>query len=267
MNSEHLVVTERIPSQKGKQIKFYNNRFSELERGLEKLCDPILIYDKNLVDRILSRTSLDKTSIILEVCAGQGTDSILISPSVGDVIATDISVEALTCARELSNLNERSNISFVACDAEYLPFKEGIFDFVFCKDALHHVTNPLSVLVEVKRSLKKNGAVTVIEANALNPQMFLIGLIYYDVDKGVFKNSSKYLTKLFEKSLFHSISVQYRELLPRHILFYTKSPIYKLFKNTFIIKCIKIIYPIESRIASNVLIKKFCNYIIITAKK
>ena len=164
--------------QKSRQKDFYNKRFSDIQRGLAKLRDPTLLYDLNLVKKILTEAHLSKKSIALEVCAGQSTDAIVISDYVGMVISTDISFQALQTAQELSQLMNKDNISFVVCDAEHLPFHNDIFDFAFCKDALHHVSSPTKVLSEMRRCSKNLKKITVIEANAHNPQMILIGLLY-----------------------------------------------------------------------------------------
>ena len=65
----------------------------------------------------------------------------------------------------------------------------------------------------------------MIEANAYSPQMILIGLLYFSVDKGVFKNSKKNLIKMFHDSLFYDINVEHSEFMPRHILFHVRSPL------------------------------------------
>ena len=254
--------------QKSRQKDFYNKRFSDIQRGLAKLRDPMLLYDLNLVKKILTEAHLSKNSIVLEVCAGQSTDAILISDDVGMVISTDISFQALQTAQELSELMNKDNISFVVCDAEHLPFHNDIFDFAFCKDALHHVSSPTKVLSEMRRCSKNLKKITVIEANAYNPQMILICLLYYSIDKGVFRNTKKNLTRMFQDSLLSDIKVEYSEFLPRHILFYVRSPLLKiLFKYPNLTNIIKFINRVEKRVDRLRGINKFANFIIISGSK
>src|SRR4030067_1249065 len=89
-------------SQKSRQKDFYNERFSDIQRGLVRLRDPTLLYDLNLVKKLLKGADVSKKSIVLEVCAGQSTEAILVSDYVGMVISTDISIQALQTAKELS---------------------------------------------------------------------------------------------------------------------------------------------------------------------
>lgn len=255
-------------SQKSRQKDFYNKRFSDIQRGLAKLRVPTLLYDLNLVKKILTEAHLSKKSIVLEVCAGQSTDAILISDYVGMVISTDISFHALQTAQELSQLMNKDNISFVVCDAEHLPFHNDIFDFSFCKDALHHVSSPTKVLSEMRRCSKNLKKITVIEANAYNPEMILIGLLYYSIDKGVFRNTKKNLTRMFQDSLLSDIKVEYSEFLPRHILFYVRSPLLKvLYKYPNFINVITSINKIEKKVERLRYINKFTNFIIISGIK
>ena len=61
-------------------------------------------------------------------------------------------------------LNGQKNIGlknremkFIVADAHSLPFKDKIFDAVFCLEALEHVADPIRVLSEFKRVMKKGG--------------------------------------------------------------------------------------------------------------
>ncbi len=252
-------------SQKSRQKDFYNERFSDIQRGIVRLRDPTLLYDLNLVKKILKRADISNKSIVLEVCAGQSTEAILVSDYVGKVISTDISIQALQTAKELSKRMNKTNIYFVVCDAEHLPFHEDIFDFAFCKDALHHVLNPTKVVSEMRMCSKNLKKITVIEANAYNPQMILIGLLYYSIDKGVFKNNKKYLSRIFQKSLLYDIKVEYSEFIPRHILFYVRSQLLKiLFKYPDLMNAIRYINKIEQRMESLCYVNKVANFIIIS---
>jgi arsenite methyltransferase len=211
-----------------RQKEFYDSRFSSTKRGLTKLtCPPIHFYDGRLIKTTFEALKMPtRVNYLVEIGCGQGTDAILLSDYADNLIAIDISVKATKVAKELSRTcGHCDNLSFIVADSENLPFNDGEFDVVFCKDVLHHLSDSLVSLVEARRITKQEGKVVAIEANALNPQMVLIGLIYYQIDKGVFKNTKSNLINVFEKAGFLEIEAKETEFLPRHMLFEYRSPL------------------------------------------
>jgi ubiquinone/menaquinone biosynthesis C-methylase UbiE len=63
----------------------------------------------------------------------------------------DISPAALT------NLKAVYCGSFIAADAAYLPFREGIFDIVVCSEVFEHIQDDIKAVKESSRVLKKGG--------------------------------------------------------------------------------------------------------------
>lgn len=49
------------------------------------------------------------------------------------------------------------HIKFLVADAHKLPFRNKSFDLVICYETIEHVVNPVKVLQEIKRVLKKDG--------------------------------------------------------------------------------------------------------------
>lgn len=250
------------------QKKFYDTRFSVLKRGVTKLqCPPILFYDTKLIKIMLKTSKTTSIANMLEVGCGQGTDAILISKHAGNVVAIDVSINALRVAKRLSYIDDCfRKMSFVVADAEYLPFRDGVFDVVFCKDLLHHVPDSVHVLSEMRRVTKIAGKVAAIEANACNPQMILIGLVYFPVDKGVFKNTKAALIQIFEKAGLSNVHAEKTEFLPRHLLFEYRSPLCSpvISKSKTILTILNVI---EERMQSLSLVRNLSNYIIIHSLK
>jgi SAM-dependent methyltransferase len=51
----------------------------------------------------------------------------------------------------------RSDAQFHTFDGEHLPFEDGSFDFVYCKQVLEHVQRPAVLLADVARVLRPGG--------------------------------------------------------------------------------------------------------------
>jgi len=68
------------------------------------------------------------------------------------VIGADISHRML-----LECKKKEKRLLLICCDAETLPFRDGIFDVATMNSILHHLPNPRSAIGEVNRVLKDNG--------------------------------------------------------------------------------------------------------------
>ncbi len=253
---------------KRNQMLFYDNRYSILGRALNRLSNmPMLFYDKRLISLIAVSQSQEKLANVLDVGTGQGVDAILLSENCDEVVAVDISKKALLTAKLLAQLKKaQKSISLVQSDAEHLPFRDEIFDAVCCKDVLHHVSNAVVSMREMKRVARENANVIAVEANALNPQMIAIGLIYYSVDSGVFKNTSSRIANLFLKVGFGNVRLSGRECFPRHVFFEYRSPLNR-FLDSHCLFMLRLLASIETRWQKHTFLSKFSNYIVVSGSK
>lgn len=56
----------------------------------------------------------------------------------------------------------RAIVRLALCDAERLPYRDGAFDLVVARGALHHVPDPLAALREIRRVLEPGGTAIVL---------------------------------------------------------------------------------------------------------
>ena len=77
-------------------------------------------------------------------------------------VAADISLDALKVSKSLHN---NSHTSFVQCDAEHLPFKEGSFDLIMSFETIEHLKNPRMFLLELERSAKHVSRIIISTPN------------------------------------------------------------------------------------------------------
>jgi len=85
---------------------------------------------------------------ILDLGCGTGLTTFYLAVR-GDVVGLDLDVSR--AQRDFSELK------FVQGSAEYLPFKNEQFDEIYCYDVLEHVDDLQKTLLEISRTLKKNG--------------------------------------------------------------------------------------------------------------
>lgn len=115
-----------------------------------------------------------------------------------------------------------SNKLFMNADVENLPFKDKVFDFVFCSHLLEHVENPDKAISELTRVAKK-GYIEVPNAilELLQPFPPHLWFCMYDNNTLIFKQKEKKNELLinnigeFGKYIYNNNIFQY--LLTRHI--------------------------------------------------
>ena len=96
---------------------------------------------------------------VLDVGCGTGALAYALAPLVGGVVGVDSSEEYLAVARE----HAPPGCTFVAGDAEALPFPYGDFDLVGCLRVLHHVRRPELVVGEIARVTGPGGRILLAD--------------------------------------------------------------------------------------------------------
>ena len=99
---------------------------------------------------------------------------------------------ALDFSQRMLDLNPVKAIK-VCGDVKSMPFPDNKFDLVFCSNLLHHISNPVVAVFEMRRVSSKY--IVLSEPNRNNPFMFAFGLIK-SVERGSLKFSPNYLAEL-----------------------------------------------------------------------
>jgi SAM-dependent methyltransferase len=107
-------------------------------------------------------------SRVLEIGCGVGAQTVhLINRNPGaDIVAVDISAESLSLASaRVVARHPNASVRWWRADARALPFPAASFDHVFVCFLLEHLPDPLAALRELRRVLRPDGTVTVIEGD------------------------------------------------------------------------------------------------------
>lgn len=112
---------------------WHKTRFNEVNRVSEKAKK---VLDIGCADGVFSKVILNATKADL-------------------LIGMDVIKTSVNWAKKHWKKNKK--MKFVVGDAQNLKFKANEFDAVYIMEVLEHVENPLKVLLEVKRVLKKGG--------------------------------------------------------------------------------------------------------------
>lgn len=109
----------------------------------------------------------EKGSLILEAGCGVGAQTKTIAAQNPECkfISIDISKDSVAEAKKLIASEEIQNVEFQIANIFELPFGDEYFDHIFLCFVLEHLSNPLEALYTLKRKLKPNGTITVIEGD------------------------------------------------------------------------------------------------------
>ena len=133
------------------------------QREAERLED-----QSNTLDELLHHDSIwNKGNTILEAGCGIGaqTKIIAIKNPLCKFISIDISGDSVKKAEETAESMKIQNVEFKQADIFNLPFTDETFDHVFICFVLEHLPDYKTALRELKRVLKSNGTIKVIEGD------------------------------------------------------------------------------------------------------
>lgn len=108
-----------------------------------------------------------KGSVILEAGCGIGAQTKIVAPKnlSSKFLSIDIALKSLEQAKIIINTNKINNVEFQQADIFELPYEDEYFDHIFLSYLLEHISNPVEALIRLKKVLKKEGTITVIEGD------------------------------------------------------------------------------------------------------
>jgi ubiquinone/menaquinone biosynthesis C-methylase UbiE len=119
--------------------------------------------DVQPAEGIVERSSPGPEEICADLGAGIGYVSIPLAGHVKAVIALDAQKEMLDSLRESLEPGQGTNIWPVIGMLPELPFADGSIDRIFIINVLHEFEDRQRLVNEVRRSLKENGRVSLVE--------------------------------------------------------------------------------------------------------
>ena len=154
--------------------KFVGDVFTSVAENYDIMNDAMSFGMHRLWKKILVElAAVGEKDIILDIASGTGDISKLISHQFPNtnILMSDINYEMLNEGRNRAiDESFSSNCSFCQLDGEILPFRENTFDLITVGFGLRNFTNKNNGLLEMKRCLKKDGKLLILEfSKPINP--------------------------------------------------------------------------------------------------
>jgi len=146
----------------------------------KKASDP-----RNKPDQIVKSIALKHGQSIADIGSGGGYFSLRFAEMVGEegrVYAIDTKPEFLEYVKNSAKEKGLDNIIPTLLSGDKLDLPEKSLDFIFMRNVTHHITNRVEYFKNLKRFLKPNGKIIIIEYKKGKPFTFR-GIFGHDVPK------------------------------------------------------------------------------------
>ena len=98
---------------------------------------------------------------IAEIGCGTGQMSLYLARADREIVALDLSREALKLGTDAARRYGTDKVKFVEADLTRLPLREGAFDLVYSSGVLHHTPDPRAAFGQIVRAAKPGGLVVI----------------------------------------------------------------------------------------------------------
>jgi ubiquinone/menaquinone biosynthesis C-methylase UbiE len=143
-----------------KNLNFYDNNYLLKTKALTK----------KLKDRSYDLLHLEKGNVVVDLGCGNGYDTRMLANIVGQtgkVLGVDFDVQILQEACKTAEQQNIHNIEYIQADAEAIPLENNSCDAVRVERVFQHLKNPRKVMKEIRRILKPEGKIVIIETDWL----------------------------------------------------------------------------------------------------
>jgi ubiquinone/menaquinone biosynthesis C-methylase UbiE len=133
---------------------------------------------ENSAGYLLPRLARDAR--VLDVGCGPGTITVGLAAHAaeGQITGVDAAGDVLDGARAAAREAGQANVSFQAGDVYRLEFADDSFDVVHAHQLLHHLSDPVAALAEMRRVCRPGGLVAVRDAD-------YGGMVWYPAEPGL----------------------------------------------------------------------------------
>lgn len=144
-------------------------KIARIKKGADPLLMSEVTYDPEEVElKKLFEMADFFNKTVLEVGCGVGRITTRISKIAKEVYAIDVNEAVLEVAKRKALAQKLHNIKFYRVSADEIRFPSNFFDVVLCSWCLHHISRKHETLRQIKKVLKRDGYLVIIEGSSKN---------------------------------------------------------------------------------------------------
>lgn len=129
---------------------------------IARVYDALYGYEQSLkIREILKKISINVNDVMLDVGCGTGILFKHIGVLGSMIVGVDISLGALERAKRLIEKERLENVHLIRADADFLPFRDEVFDKVFAITLIQNSPEPQLTLREMMRVAKGSSEIIV----------------------------------------------------------------------------------------------------------
>lgn len=172
-----LINSKKFDSQEKKQIKWFNNHYSQFKN--QYLLENWRI---SMLNRIFKQSFLKNIKTYLDIGCGATGYTVIEAAKQNKwlSIGVDLSLEAMIKAQNFAKSEGVANkTAFIVSSAQDLPFKKNTFDYVSAISLLEHLENDKKTINQIKNILKKGKFLYICVPNTYKKIWPFIWPFYY----------------------------------------------------------------------------------------
>jgi ubiquinone/menaquinone biosynthesis C-methylase UbiE len=112
----------------------------------------------------LSRLNIGERTFFLDIGCGTGWAVREVAKRVTEGKACGVDISPKMLEKAIAQSNRMRNVHFQIADSEALPYPNESFSSVLCTCSFHHYENPLRALSEMRRVMKKDGKLVILDS-------------------------------------------------------------------------------------------------------
>lgn len=121
------------------------------------------------VDLIMEKMALEKHDVVADIGAGNGYFTVPIAKYTGETVyAVDAEPRMLDLLKNYADRERAATIQLMTAGMDDTPIGDGSVDKVLISEVIHHAPSLEKALAEIKRILKPDGSLFIIEFHKID---------------------------------------------------------------------------------------------------